>query len=84
MTFQECVDVLDQYKGKPILHGARRGGIGRMSEVSLTCRLCALLTGGLLQAQPAFWRGAFAMGESWANRCRNASELARQDSSADS
>jgi len=37
MTFQECVDDLDQYKGKPVLHATRHRGIGRMSKASLTC-----------------------------------------------
>ena len=83
MTFQEHVDVLDQYKGKTILHAARHGRIGRMSEVSLTGRLCVLLTGCLLQAPPALWKGVFVRGEVWDKRCRNATEFTRQDSSAD-
>lgn len=53
------VDVLDQYKEKPAVPTARHGGIGRVLEVSLTCRLCVVLTGGLLEASPTLWRGAF-------------------------
>lgn len=83
MTMQKCVDVLDQHKGKPVLHAVSHGGSGRMSEVKLTCKLCMLLTGGLLQAPSATQRGAFVIGEGWVKRCRSVTELTRQVSSAD-